>query len=76
MYDRLSQKQKDWIKRQTGAGIFVQSKQLWEKLKIDNETMKQMNAFWLNFKGITGKWFKYELEQENNLEELVKEVFK
>lgn len=48
----LNEEQKAWILQQSGATVFHVSKKLFTECKIDSETFKMMNAYWLIKKNI------------------------
>lgn len=58
-YTRLNDEQCSWVLSKTGAELFSAAKKLFDEHKIDAETMKQMNALWLNERNISGKWEVY-----------------
>ena len=58
-YDRLDTDQCDWVLARTGSELFSVTKKLLNEKKIDGDTMKQMNALWLNEHNVPGAWYKY-----------------
>jgi hypothetical protein len=60
-YTKLNDEQCEWVLSKKGAELFGHTKILLEQGKIDAETMKQMNALWLNEHNIKGKWNKYKI---------------
>lgn len=72
-YDKLSEEQIKWVLSKSGAEVFVASKKLQNEGKIDSETMKQMNALWLNERNLPSPrpnrkdaWEKYKRPEIEN----------